>query len=139
MEAQGTKLLPEELHKLLKDPATYFSRPQNVPVSLREQRYFPKWSVILLHPGPMGPYYARFRTPMEMNKLDLKDYLKSLYNVDTVHIRSYVHHGRKFQTRNGRQRGSWTHMPSLKYMIVQLVEPFKWPETDKKLLEKNPE
>lgn len=138
MEAQGTKLLPEELFKLLKDPATYFSRPQNVPNTLREQRYFPRWSVALLHPGPTGsPYYAKFQCPLEMNKLDLKQYLKTLYNVETVHIRSYVSPGKKYQTRVGRQRGPWKHKPSKKFMTAQLVEAFKWPEVDEAILEKS--
>lgn len=129
MEAQGTKLLPEEQTALLRSPAHYFSRPQNVPVSLREQVYFPKFSVALRRQAIYGPYYAQFEVPLWFSKLDLKGYLKQLYNVDVVHIRSYTTPAivvRK-QPGNPYTYGPMYRKKSKKRMTVQLVEPFEWP------------
>lgn len=135
MEAQGTKLLPEEQYALLSDPVKFFSRPQNVPAILRKQVYLPKFTITLLKQSP-GPQYAQFHVPMWFNKLDLKSYLKSVYNVDVVHVRSHIKFGRLRRIRskhNQRSRGPMIRQHSLKYMTVQLVKPFTWPIADRDL------
>lgn len=78
----------------------------------------------------LPPRYAAFDVPLEFNKLDMKSYLKELYNVDVVHIRSVV-----IQSKVERKRGlsPTTAGPlfrpkSKKKMTVQLVEPFVWPD-----------
>ena len=130
MEAQGTKMLPEEKLACIKNPPNFFSRPQNVPTSLRQQVYFPDFSVTLVRDNRYGPYYARFYVPLEFNKLDMKSYLKELYNVDTVHIRSWVSEARigRRRTRNPYDQGPQQRGRAKKNMIVQLVEPFRWPK-----------
>lgn len=129
MEAQGTKLLPEEKLALVSNPAQYFSRPQNVPMNLREQVYFPRFPVVMRRNPYLGPYYAQFNVPMEMSKLDLKSYLKELYNVDVVHIRSNVLGGgiSRRPGANPYSQGTKYRMPFVKRMTVQLVEAFDWP------------
>jgi len=129
MEAQGTKLLPEEKLALVANPSQYFSRPHNVPLSLRKQVYFPKFTITMRRNPYLGPYYAQFNVPMDMAKLDLKSYLKELYNVDVVHIRSYVRNGGFVRKRGSTPytRGPMVRLPSQKRMTVQLVEPFNWP------------
>lgn len=129
MEAQGTKLLPEEVLSLVKNPSRYFSRPQNVPTNLRKQVYFPDFSVTLVRMEYMGPYYAKFTVPMWFNKLDMKSYLKELYNVDVVHVRSSVTPTsiRRRQASDPYTRGPAYRTQPAKNMIVQLVEPFTWP------------
>lgn len=129
MEAQGTKLLPEEQSALLRSPAHYFSRPQNVPVNLREQVYFPNFSVVLRRQAIYGPYYAQFEVPLWFSKLDLKSYLKQVYNVDVVHIRSYTTPALVARRTPGNPYtyGSMYRKKSKKRMTVQLVEPFEWP------------
>ena len=129
MEDQGTKLLPEEQMRLLRDPVHFFSRPQNVPDSLRTQVYFPDFAVTLLYSAKLGPYYARFKVPLWFSKIDLKSYLKSVYNVEIVHVRSYVTYAHMRRVRkNMTGRGELERGRSLKFMITQLVDPFTWPE-----------
>lgn len=123
MEAQGTKLLPEEQFAVITDPVKYFSRPQNVPGLLRKQVYFPDFNVHLLNKSP-DPYYAHFHTPMWFSKLDLKHYLKEVYNVDVVHVRSQIKFDRVVKDRFTRRRKLATRQ---KFMVVQLVKPFAWP------------
>ena len=129
MEAQGTKLLPEEKLALVSYPPRYFSRPQNVPVSLREQVYFPRFTVVMRRNTWLGPHYAQFNVPMDMSKVDLKAYLKELYNVDVVHIRSAIIPGKISRRRASSPytQGPLYRTPSSKRMTVQLVEPFEWP------------
>ena len=126
MEAQGTKLLPEERLALLRDPARYFSRPQNVPVSLRQQVYFPDFSIQLRRTERLGPYYAQFHVPLWFSKLDLKSYLKELYDVDVHHIRSYVVYRKIIRKRptNPYTRGELFQPRQRKRMTVQLVEVY---------------
>jgi len=129
MEAQGTKLLPEEKLSLLKSPSRYFSRPHNVPPSLRNQVYFPRFTVVLRRNQRLGPYYAQFSVPLPMSKIDMKSYLKEVYNVDVVHIRSNIIAGRVLRKRgaNPFSQGPKHRGESYKRMTVQLVEPFTWP------------
>lgn len=129
MEAQGTKLLPEEQKALLTSPAHYFSRPQNVPVNLREQVYFPDFSVTMRRQTIYGPYYAQFEVPLWFSKLDLKGYLKQVYNVDVVHIRSYTTPALVMRKppSSPYAQGPLYRAESEKRMLVQLVEPFEWP------------
>lgn len=129
MEAQGTKLLPEEKLALISNPAMYFSRPNNVPVNLRQQVYFPNFVVTMRRNHHLGPYYAQFNVPMNMSKLDLKSYLKELYNVDVVHIRSFIRNGAlvRSQASSRDPRGPIVRLAPSKRMTVQLVEPFDWP------------
>lgn len=77
----------------------------------------------------MPPRFATFQVPLEFNKLDLKDYLKNAYNVDTLKIRSYVE--QQQPTRNLRfgkmGYGPLRRPKSKKRMMVELAEPFVWP------------
>lgn len=132
MEAQGTKLLPEEKFAVLTNPVKYFSRPHNVPNLLRKQVYFPDFTVTLLRSSP-GPYYAKFKVPLWFSKLDMKGYLKQAYNVDSVHVRSWVAGGSVYRSTGGQSRGHAKRTERIKLMNVQLVKPFRWPVKDKDL------
>lgn len=132
MEAQGTKMLPKEKINLLRDPARFFSRPENVPKHMRTQVYFPKVTMSLHRAKGLGPYYVMFKVPMNFSKLDLRSYLKELYNVDVVHIRSQVKPGKFYRVypANRRSKGVLRRTKSKKEMTVQLVEPFEFPAKD---------
>lgn len=123
MEAQGTKLLPEEQYALITNPVKYFSRPQNVPGILRKQVYFPDFQIHLLNRSA-DPFYVQFHTPLWFSKLDMKYYLKEVYNVDIVHVRSQIKFGRIERDRMTRQL---RYEKRQKFMTVQLVKPFTWP------------
>lgn len=72
--------------------------------------------------------------PLWFNKLDFKNYLKNVYNVDVIHIRSYVEQMRvKRQERRSilgfdKGNGRLYRPPSIKRMTVELVDPFVYPE-----------
>lgn len=115
---------------LLKSPARYFSRPHRVPPEQRKQVYFPDFSVTLIRTPHNPPSFASFRVPLWFSKLDLKDYLSSLYGVEVVHIRSYVMPNKVLRMdplRKGAP-GKLYRPKAKKKMTVQLVEPFIWPE-----------
>lgn len=104
------------------------SSPSAVPFSLICRRR-PRFRITLIRSPFLPPRYATFLVPLEFNKLDLKDYLKRLYNVDTLKIRSYVEQQRI--TRESKSplgiAGPIRRPKSKKRMIVELVEPFVWP------------
>lgn len=127
-KAMKYELTPSEKKLLLTDPAVFFSSPQNVPSSLRKQQFFPQFKITFVRCGWMGPYFARFRVPLWFSKLDLKSYLKSVYDVDTVHVRSLIRKGaRTRSSRTPRSLGPRIQFTSKKEMFAQLVEPFEWP------------
>jgi large subunit ribosomal protein L23 len=73
----------------------------------------------------MPPTFASFKVPLSFNKFDMRDYLYHAYNVAAVQVRSTI-----FQ-RTPR-RNAVTHRigrpPSVKYMHVEMTEPFVWPD-----------
>lgn len=65
----------------------------------------------------------------------MKSYLKQVYNVDVIHIRSYVSPHRAVKQRKPNKYGTGPQYrePRRKKMTVLLVEPFVWPEEIKDL------
>jgi large subunit ribosomal protein L23 len=87
----------------------------------------------------LPPKYASFWVPLWFNKLDFKNYLKNVYNVDVLHIRSYVQQ-QKVQREerlvgkfNTQQQGKLYRPQARKKMTVELVDPFVYPEEVKDL------
>jgi large subunit ribosomal protein L23 len=71
--------------------------------------------------------------PLNFNKLDMKDYLKRVYEVDVVKIRSFVQQQKvtrelpRGQSGVGRLRRPMAR----KKMTVEMTQPFFWPEPPK--------
>ena len=84
----------------------------------------------LLRTPHLGPRYAQFKVPLWFGKLDLKSYLKNLYNVDVNHVRSFVIHRKvtRKQPSNRFSRGQAVQPTFGKKMTAELIEPFIWPE-----------
>jgi large subunit ribosomal protein L23 len=78
----------------------------------------------------LGPRYACFEVPLTFNKLQLKAYLKQVYNVDVLHIRSVVIQQKvdRTQGRYDYSQGALFRPPSQKKMTCLLVKPFVYPE-----------
>ena len=74
----------------------------------------------------LGSRYAAFDVPLHFSKLDLRAYLKDVYNVDVLHIRSVVIQSKIDRLKGGR--GMWFRRASSKKMTVQLAKPFVYPE-----------
>ncbi|OQD76448.1 hypothetical protein PENDEC_c004G03575 [Penicillium decumbens] len=99
------------------------------PLSERKQIYLPEFTIALVRTPFLSTRYAQFRVPLNLNKLDMRDYLERVYGVGVLSVRSYV----QLQpitriTRDGRNMGAWRRPKSEKRMTVELREPFVWPE-----------
>ncbi|KAL2208666.1 hypothetical protein CC79DRAFT_1366875 [Sarocladium strictum] len=91
-----------------------------------KQVFLPEHVITLLHKTHLPPNEAAFQVPLTFTKLDLRDYLWNVYNVEVSKVRSYV----KSQplTQRPNRPNSWYRPQSIKVMNVELVEPFQWPE-----------
>ena len=150
--------------KCLRNPVKYFSRPANVPLYSRKQIYLyafpsaldllsriamlrlqtttnrcnelhrPDFTLTLIRTPHLPPKYAQFWVPLWFNKLDLKDYLRRVYDVEVLHVRSFVVQQKVERKQNlGRGLYSAAYGPlfkpgSKKKMTAELVKPFVWPE-----------
>lgn len=93
----------------------------------------PNFTLAFLRPHPhQPPNYATFLTPLWMNKFDLKDYLYNLYNVEAIHIRSYIIHGK---VRRERRTGVLFRRPQKKKMTIEMKagDNFVWPDAPEDL------
>lgn len=86
--------------------------------------------VVLMRTPHLGPRYAAFGVPLRWGKLDLRAYLKDVYNVDSLHIRSVVVQSKvtRKDSNSARSQGALYRPPSTKKMTVQLAKPFVYPE-----------
>ena len=65
----------------------------------------PNFVLTFLRPHPDAPpNFASFLTPLNLNKLDLKDYLYNAYGIHVLSVRSYVQQQR---VREGKPRSRW--------------------------------
>ena len=93
--------------------------------------YLPNFVIILKRNPPLEPYHAVFEVPLNLGKLDLRDYLWNLYGVKSLSIRSSILPGvlkRKYTKGRSRPRfGPMIRTKARKKMIVQLAKPFLYP------------
>ncbi|OKL56281.1 hypothetical protein UA08_08465 [Talaromyces atroroseus] len=98
-----------------------YMRPKNV--------FLPEFVIALIHTPFLPPRYASFYVPLEFNKLDMRDYMKKLYNVDILRIRSYVEQQKVTrQLRDRMGQGPLRRPKSKKKMTIEMFEPFVWPQ-----------
>jgi ribosomal protein L23 len=115
--------------------------PQLPPFPIGKKKVFlPNIVITLKRNVKMEPNYAVFEVPLNLSKLDLRDYLWHIYGVKTISIRSSVLPGilrRKYKMENVNRRiGPVVRTKARKKMIVQLAKPFRYPaELNKEELE----
>lgn len=91
----------------------------------------PNFTITFLRTSRLPPTHARFIVPLNMNKLDMRDYLYHAYNVRTLSIRSFVE---QQPVRQGRPNAikptfkRWFRPRAIKKMTVELEQPFVWPK-----------
>lgn len=107
--------------------------PQSPPFPIGKKKvYLPNIVITLRRNTKLEPYHAVFEVPLNISKLDLRDYLWHLYGVKTLSIRSSVLPGvlkRKYKIRDQpRRRGPMIRTKARKKMIVQLAKPFRYPK-----------
>ncbi|EER24996.1 hypothetical protein D8B26_007581 [Coccidioides posadasii str. Silveira] len=112
-------------------PFNWFKPP--APVEQRKQVYLPEFTITLIRTPFLPPRYASFWVPLSFNKLDMKDYLKRVYDVDVIKVRSYVEQQKVTRERPmGKEGYGPLRRPmARKKMTVEMTEPFVWPEEPK--------
>ncbi|EED23275.1 mitochondrial ribosomal protein L23, putative [Talaromyces stipitatus ATCC 10500] len=97
--------------------------------------FLPEFVVTLVRTPFLPPRYATFYVPLEFNKLDMREYMKQVYNVDIISIRSFVEQQKVTREfRDGRPGYGPIRRPkSKKKMTIEMTEPFVWPEVPKDL------
>ena len=106
--------------------------PQLPPFPLgRKKVYLPNIVVTLKRNPRLEPYHAVFEVPLNLSKLDLRDYLWNLYGVKSLSIRSQVLPGRLRRIHKvpdlPRRIGPMKRTRARKKMIVHLAKPFRYP------------
>ncbi|KAK3339306.1 hypothetical protein B0H65DRAFT_296386 [Neurospora tetraspora] len=101
---------------------------RNAPFRVgKKQIFLPNHVITFVRPLPkQPPNLATFIVPLEFNKLDLRDYLYHVYNVEVTGVRSFVNQ-RMHEQRHG-EVGNWRRPKSQKMMIAELAKPFVWPK-----------
>jgi large subunit ribosomal protein L23 len=87
--------------------------------------------VTLIRTPRMPASFAKFIVPLNMNKLDLRDYLYHAYNVRVVSVRSYIDQQKVTQGKPNAPKMTikrWFRPRAIKKMTVELESPFVWPE-----------
>ncbi|KAH8585548.1 hypothetical protein B0O99DRAFT_646678 [Bisporella sp. PMI_857] len=96
-----------------------------------KQVFLPNFTLTLLRTPKLPPTYASFLVPLNLNKLDLRDYLWNAYNIRSLSVRSYIQMQKLRQDKPGAKRPSprkWYRPRSIKKMTVEMDRPFVWPE-----------
>lgn len=99
-----------------------------------KELFIPDVNIALLRTPGLPANNAKFHVPLWFSKLDLRDYLFHVYNVEVVSVRSYIKQSRVQSGRPGLVRPAvsrWHRPRSTKFMTVELVRPFVWPEEPK--------
>ncbi|TKX19849.1 hypothetical protein C1H76_8047 [Elsinoe australis] len=97
-----------------------------------KQVFLPNFQITLLNTPQQSPYYATFLVPLNLNKLDLRDYLFHAYNLPVLSITSRIHQTTIEKDGNPRierpQPGHLFRPAPTKKMTVRMEKPFVWPE-----------
>ncbi|ROW02336.1 hypothetical protein VSDG_02474 [Cytospora chrysosperma] len=90
--------------------------------------YLPNHVITFVRPKPnQPPTTATFHVPLTFNKLDFRDYLFNVYNVEVTSVRSFINQMQVRQRSFKGFGGKWYRPRSQKMMVVDLVKPFVWP------------
>ncbi|EKD17452.1 mitochondrial 54S ribosomal protein uL23m [Drepanopeziza brunnea f. sp. 'multigermtubi'] len=92
--------------------------------------YLPNFTLTLLRTPELPPTTASFEVPLNLNKLDIRDYLWNVYGVQVLGVRSYIQQQKVRQDKPGAQRVAqrkWYRPRAIKRMLVEMEKPFVWP------------
>ncbi|TKA62319.1 hypothetical protein B0A49_07583 [Cryomyces minteri] len=97
----------------------------------RKEVFLPSFTITLLRTPRLPPRYATFIVPLNLNKLDIRDYLYNVYGITALSVRSYVQQQKVRHDRPDailpRPR-KWFRPRAIKKMTVEMEKPFVWPE-----------
>ncbi|QSZ34460.1 hypothetical protein DSL72_006054 [Monilinia vaccinii-corymbosi] len=100
----------------------------------RKQIYLPNFTITLLRTPNLPPSFASFIVPLNLNKLDLRDYLWNAYGIEVRGVRSYIQAQKLREGKSGDKVPSprkFFRPRSIKRMTVEMERPFVWPEEPK--------
>ncbi|KAK5153787.1 hypothetical protein LTR04_006148, partial [Oleoguttula sp. CCFEE 6159] len=97
----------------------------------RKEVFLPSFTITLLRTPRLPPRYATFIVPLNLNKLDIRDYLYNVYGITALSVRSYVQQQKVRHDKPDailpRPR-KWFRPRAIKKMTVEMEKPFVWPE-----------
>ncbi|KAK6499791.1 hypothetical protein TWF481_010149 [Arthrobotrys musiformis] len=97
-----------------------------------KQIYLPNFVIALVRTPRLPPTFAQFAVPLSLNKLDLKNYLKNAYGIKVLGVRSSIRQQPvEIEQQGGARR--YVRKQAEKRMIIEMEEPFVWPEEPKDL------
>ncbi|KAH8808716.1 hypothetical protein F5884DRAFT_793121 [Xylogone sp. PMI_703] len=100
----------------------------------QKQVFLPNFTLTLLRTPNLPPTFATFIVPLNLNKLDMRDYLWNAYGVPVKSVRSYIQQQKIRQDKPDATRPRprrWHRPRSIKKMTVEMEQPFAWPEEPK--------
>ncbi|KAN0096834.1 hypothetical protein V8E51_015639 [Hyaloscypha variabilis] len=109
-------------------------RAMKPPVFGKKQVFLPNLVLTLLRTPNSPPNFATFLVPLNLNKLDMRDYLFHAYGIRVHGVRSYIQMSKLTQDKPGSKRPKprkWFRPKSIKKMMVEMERPFVWPEEPK--------
>lgn len=129
----ATALWPQPFNATL--PAPIGPDPADSKGVLPRRTNRPNHIVAFVRPKEgQPPTMATFNVPLSFNKLDFRDYLWNVYNVEVRSVRSFVNQMRPRRRQYGDSTGGkWYRPKSQKMMIAELARPFVWPEAPEDL------
>ncbi|KAI7826435.1 ribosomal protein L23-domain-containing protein [Kickxella alabastrina] len=87
--------------------------------------YFPNIIFKIIPDARLSKNQAAFRVPLNVNKLDIKDYLSHMYNVTITDVRTTVFPGK---VSTNRFTGQKERSSRVKKAIVTTKETFEYPQ-----------
>ncbi|KAG9230135.1 hypothetical protein BJ875DRAFT_385810 [Amylocarpus encephaloides] len=91
----------------------------------------PNFTLTLLRTPKQPPNFATFIVPLNLNKLDLRDYLWNAYGVPVRGVRSFIQQQKLRQDKPNAKRAAprrWFRPRAIKKMMVEMDDPFVWPD-----------
>ncbi|CAD6446412.1 85fc0672-98e5-4fbe-9ee6-0dcaafcfb538 [Sclerotinia trifoliorum] len=102
----------------------------------RKEIFLPNFTITLLRTPNLPPSFASFIVPLNLNKLDMRDYLWNAYGIEVRAVRSYIQAQKLKEGKPGQKIPTprkWFRPRSIKRMMVEMERPFVWPEEPKDL------
>lgn len=91
-----------------------------------QKLYFPNIIFRLIRSN-LPPHQALFRIPRNVNKLDVKAYLKSIYDVDVTDVRTANYLSKQHTEWKNRKQQITVKIPAYKRAIVTMKKDFSFP------------
>ncbi|KAA6407659.1 MAG: hypothetical protein FRX48_08497 [Lasallia pustulata] len=100
------------------------------PPKGQKQIFLPAFTLTLLRTPNLPATMASFLVPLNLNKLDLKDYLYHAYALRVLSVRSYIQQQRVQADRPSKTLAAprrWFRPRAVKKMTVEMERAFVWP------------